>query len=462
MRYCDKAFNFVHIDWNGNVYLCAWTTIKIGNLLENDLETIWNCADAKMFRKSIIDGTYRYCLKHTCPHCNNNTLPDLYGEEWEKAIIEQPYPTRFELSYDYICNHKCPSCRHELFMPDAEYDKKMNIIAEKLLPYLNKAEFIDANGNGDMFASRYTIDLFSKLRPENPNLEFHFETNGVLCDREHWEKVKHLEKYKIGMTVTPNSYERDTYKYLAGGVDNYDKLMTSMKFISELRQNKAIDYLKVSMVVQDRNFREVPSFIRRTLDEFKADAVIMKPIYPWFQLTAEEYWFKDILNPLHPYFNEYQEIMKDPIYNDPRVFHWGAFDIHEKKEHPFIKYKAYYEFCLDLINRGITKEILADKISSLGRCAIYGAGSMGKFLYDFLGDDKNIDIACFIDRFTREREYNGVVIKRLFGNDFSHIDTIIVTPVMEFEEIRSVIVGEGYTGKIVSMYDLIGGERKDE
>lgn len=453
MKYCNKAYDFVHIDWNGNVYLCAWTYIKIGNLLEDDLETIWNSHDAQLFRKSIEDGSYKYCMKHTCPHCNNDSLPDLNEEEFKKAIQPLPYPTKFELSHDYICNHKCPSCRHEIFKPDEKYAEKMRIIHDKLLPYLNKAEFIDACGNGDMFSSPYIMELFSKLRPENSNLKLNFETNGVLFDEEHWERIKYLTKYDISVVVTPNSYERLTYKYLTGGIDNLHKLLSSMEFISKLRKENKIKQFRVSMVVQDRNYTEVPSFIDKTLNEFGADEVIVKPVYPWFELTAEEYWFKDILNPMHPYHKEYLEILETPICKDHRVFYWGANDIHDKADHPYIKYKYYWEYCLEFMNSNCNRDKIINILKTLGSIAIYGAGRMGKFLYDYV--EGEIEIQCFIDRYTREREYKTVNIKRFFANDFSHIDTIIVTPVMESDEIKKVIYEEGFKGTVVDLYELI-------
>lgn len=33
--------------------------------------------------------------------------------------------------------------------------------------------------------------------------------------------------------------------------------------------------------MQDRNFREIPSFIERSLNEFGFDDVVLKPVYQW-------------------------------------------------------------------------------------------------------------------------------------------------------------------------------------
>ena len=43
----------------------------------------------------------------------------------------------------------------------------------------------------------------------------------------------------------------------------------------------------------------------------------------------------------------------------------------------------------------------------------------------------------------------------------SQIDTIIVTSVKDFDDIKNDIRGEKYVGKIMSMHDLISEERNE-
>lgn len=334
MKYCSRPFRYLFIRPSGTVRLCGWMTKPIGNLLENDLETIWNGEAARDVRESIRDGSYRYCLKENCPWCENDTLERL-PDDADESVLEQYFtpakgPEEINCAFDYTCNHSCPSCRHEVFVPDEQYKKNMTTIHEHIKPYLNRAEIVSADGGGDVFASPIMMKMLEELHPEDPDFTLVLETNGVLFDEAHWEKIQHLSRFNIDVTVTPNSFERATYKYLSGGHDNLDKLLRNLAFISSLRQEGKLREFKITTVVQDRNFRELPAFVERALDEFKADQVIVRPIYRWFRLTEEEYLSKDILNPAHPYFEEYMDVWKDPRLDDPRIYWWGAKNIHPK------------------------------------------------------------------------------------------------------------------------------------
>src|SRR5260370_25652089 len=57
------------IEQTGNVYVCcpAWLPLVMGNAREQPAEKIWNSMAAQEVRKSIHDGSYRYCSK---VHCN--------------------------------------------------------------------------------------------------------------------------------------------------------------------------------------------------------------------------------------------------------------------------------------------------------------------------------------------------------------------------------------------------------
>lgn len=59
---------------------------------------------------------------------------------------------------------------------------------------------------------------------------------------------------------------------------------------------------------------------------------MLRPVYQWGRMTDKEYWFKDILNPLHPYHCEYLEILKNPILHDPRVYNFAGDSEHPARD----------------------------------------------------------------------------------------------------------------------------------
>ena len=334
MKFCPVPFNNIHLDPGGGVRLCAWTDICIGNLLEESIEQIWHGERATHLRESFADGSFHFCRKTSCPYLENNSLRDVSAEEYIHLSTVPETPRYISAAHDFFCNHSCPSCRQEMFKLKAGYLENFAKTEDKVVELLNQADGFVSCGNGDIFASPHMMHLLAKVHPTNRNCTIALETNGAMFDKIHWEKISHFGDYHLSVTVTPNSYDETTYKYLNGGHDDYSKLMQNLSFICDLREREIVNNYEISIVIQERNFLELPSFIQRSIDDFKVDRVIVKPLYNWFCMSDEDYWFKDVANPLHPYHDEWIKIMNAPIMNDEHVFLWGARNIHEPMRHP--------------------------------------------------------------------------------------------------------------------------------
>lgn len=327
MLFCNRPWDHLHMTYGGKTYVCGWANKKqIGDLSKQSVEEICNGPDVKAIRDSIEDQSFSYCQGVSCPFLSNNSLPDLSPEEFKKEVdarIGKP-PTNFNIAYDYTCNHACPSCRNGLFKTDSSYRPLMQRMENELLPYLGNAKFLEACGNGDVFSSKYMMNLLSKTKIRDKNCLITLETNGVLVKR-NWDKVTHLEDYQLTVIVTPNSFKKDTYKALSGGFDNLETTMESMDFLSELRQQGRIKNYIVTMVIQLENFREVPSFVETCLTRFKVDKVQLRPMLPWFTMLHDiNFNLKDLTNPKHPDHAEFVETMNHPICKHPKVFHWSG------------------------------------------------------------------------------------------------------------------------------------------
>lgn len=444
MKYCERPFNYLYIRPSGTVRMCGWMTKPIGNLLEDDLETIWNSEAAQDVRESIKDGSFRYCRAVSCPHCENGTLEelpdDLDDAALEKYFTPEKLPTGFEAAFDVICNHSCPSCRHEVFVPDEKYKNTMEEIYQKIKPALPHLEYLDVDGQGEFLASPVMMKLLDELYPENPDFVLNLQTNGALFDEAHWERIKHLARYPIQVTVTPNSFERATYKYLSGGHDDLDKLLHNLAFISSLRQGGEIKRLSISIVVQDRNFRELPAFCHRCLEEFKADEVIIKPIYRWFKMTEEEYLSKDILNPAHPYFEEYMEVWKDPRLDDPRIFWWGAKNIHPKTMLAGERVSKLHEATMQWMELTAKHpEAFSEYLTAKGykKVGIYGYDRLGKLLRRNLKDWQPV----VIDEMHKQMDPEVTTIHTT-TKTYPEMDLLIVSRFFEFDRLCEEIRGK--------------------
>ena len=459
MKYCNRPFSHIHMLPEGSIWPCSWMHYEIGNIIKQDLPEIWNSPAAQEVRESIFDGSFRYCRKESCPFLENDSLPDLEGDALHHATMSTEVPVTFNAAFDYTCNHSCPSCREHIFKPNETYTKNIDTTINNILPYLNKGISLSTNGNGDVFSNRQMMDMLARLHPENPDFELNIETNGVLFDEAHWSKISHLKSFKISVVITPNSFERDTFKYLSGGHDNLDKLLKNLRFVQSLRKSGDINFYAVSIVTQDRNFRELPAFTRQCLENFNVDQVIVKPLYQWFGMKEDIYWFKNVRNPLHPYHSEYLEMMKDSIFDDSRVFFWGGREhLTDSKLHPAYQYKTNQDILLRLLNIDAPGEKLRTELENAGCHAVAVCSPTDEtgLLLAKLLVKAGMPPKCFLQRFTPNKApQNGLNTFGFPEMDFTSVDTILVTDHYHYDKLEEDIRNHKFSGKILSFEALV-------
>ena len=386
MKYCSRFYDYLYIDDNfGNVCLCQWLEsphASIGSLMTDDILSIYNSDHANQLRKTMDDQSFKYCRVEACPYLPNNELEEITLVEYESRKKEHYYPTTINMAYDFVCNQSCETCRSTVFTPPRDYAEQVNTIGEKLAPFLNTAKRITASGHGDPFASKYMMAVLENLHPINPDLTILLETNGVFFDKEHWERIKHLAMFSLEIVLTSNSFDEFTYNHISRG-GNFSKLMKNLEFGSQLRKNNEIKVFRHSFVLQDRNFRELPEFIKRSFDDYAFDSVVIKPVYQWGTMNEHVYWFKDVLNPLHPYHQEYLEIIRDPLLSDPRVYNFGGNTVHEARPYPAHE---------------ISMSSLCSKVAEGSRVIIYGAGQIGREYLKQIEETQYCNIVLWVDR----------------------------------------------------------------
>ena len=449
MKSCRKCFEYAYVFVGGDVRMCPWNGIVIGNLLENTLEEIWTSEKAETIRKAFMQGELLGCNERYCPDCiNKSTTLELDSEELRQMYEKMgKVPLEISLAYDERCNHACPSCRHGFFHPDKEYLNKLEMITKNIEPYLKDVKSIATNGIGDLFVSTEIVDMLSRLKPVRDDFSIFIETNGVLFKR-NWNKIKNLAGRNITVSVTPNSFDRETYKYLAGK-DDLEAFEESMAFITELKHKGDIARIRLIMVIQDSNFRQIPQFIQKGID-YDADDIVLRPIFKWFGMNEDEVLYKNVLNPCHPYYEEYMEIIKHPLCSDPRVFNWGFHEEQEAIEFPTLAMKRYYDQTSEY-EKTVCKVLpeIADRIEKTEKkIYLYGAGKIGRLLLEKLtSGEKKHDIAGFVVSSceSEEKYYMGYPIKTLEALEDRREGVYIVATInSEFEkEIIERLEAEG-------------------
>ena len=329
-RVCQRGWEYAQI-WgiDGEVGICCWAVPgfqkTLGKLTESTIEELWHSDTAKEFRESLTDGSYRFCLKDKCPWIANNEL-EAHMREYDTVL---DYPRELALAYERNCNYDCTCCidRNNEESHQSGAELKIEKIESELRKFIDKVTIIGANGRGELFVSPHIMKKLSEWKPTAPAKNVHvvLETNGVLFDQKHWSQIENLGQYDLKVAVTVMGFEEATYQFLSGCKSPVSKIEESLRFIRSLREKGIVNDYEIGTVVQERNFREMPVFTRRCIEEFGADRVRLRPYFPWGEKYSEKAkWVFDIRNPEHPYYPEYKNMLKDPVFQHPKVMIWSG------------------------------------------------------------------------------------------------------------------------------------------
>lgn len=459
MKLCERGLNFVQIyDDMGNVRICSWTRDGyLGSLLDKSFEELYHGEIANRVRDRLIRGDYCECKVDDCPWLACNEMHD---HMVELDDIPQ-YPDSLYLAYENVCNYNCSTCNIHERMKEANYseiEQRYDKIEEALKDVLPHVKHIGANGQGEVFVSKRILKILQNWQPMAPKEECSvaIETNGSLFNRENWKKLENLGQYYLKVAVTVMSFDEYTYQSLSGTKLPISQVENNLRFIKSLRDSGVIDELEIATVVQERNFREMPEFVQKSIEEFGADYVRLRSFVPWGKKPIEEEWFTDVRNPYHPYYDEYVEVMKNPIFRNPKVHDWSGGIGTTLGEHPHRKRLNYalekiriqqkYILEKDEFYNSILHHIpLGEKV------IIYGIGEIGKLLVEALRE--KYEIVLIIDNNYDDCKYEGIpVISMKKVKDFDIDSYIIITPLGDSGLIkRDLQNAGGWASKLIEI-----------
>lgn len=413
------------------------------------MSEVYNSEAALEFRRSLIEGTYDYCNEENCPYMANNILDSQLIE-----IDEIPeYPEIVSLAYDRRCNYHCTCCisRCDDKM-DSKIQEKIENEIRKTLPHV---KVFSANGLGEFFVSDSMLKLVSEWNPkEIEHAKFEMETNGSLFNQKNWEKIKNIGEADLSVTITVHSFDEAAYQYLSGTSIKISQIEDNLRFVKSLRKQEKINFLEIALVAQERNFRTLPTFIRRCLDEFGADRVRVRRFLPEKAMDENIEWFFDVRNPLHPYHKEYLKVMEDPIFQDPRVFKWTGDHLSNRGELPA---KANYDVMKRLFLRENVGEKLSEYLIGKGyrKICLYAITDIGRALMKVL-KGQQLEVECIYDRNTRLTEWNGLEVKKPTHENLVELQLpLLVTLVPRHNEMEEFLHNHGYQGKVISLAKVL-------
>ncbi len=334
--FCSKPFTWFEISRGmreGDVFLCcpSWLETPVGNLDDSSVTEIWNGPKAQRIRESILDGSFRYCNHERCPSLQTVTGPVQLARHVTdpllRAIIDGeisvlPYgPREINCSYDRSCNLSCPSCRTQIIVETTRRDQIRRIQQKVNDQALAGAETLYITGSGDPFGSPFFRKWLRTMRredmPELKRIQLH--TNGLLWTQEMWETIPpDVRSLVTWAQISIDAAKPGTYAINRRGGE-FDTLLRNLEYIATLRAEGPLQWLELSMVVQNNNVDEMKDFVALG-ERFGVDRVAFSQIVNWGTFSEQEFQSRAVQLPEHPRHSALLETLGDPVFDDPRVF----------------------------------------------------------------------------------------------------------------------------------------------
>jgi hypothetical protein len=326
---CPHPFENFEINHTGEVLTCAgpWISTGIGNFLSDSVDAAINSAKAKAVRKSVVDGTYKFCNHLECARMIQGTLPR--REEIERtslgAAMARPdhgveSVKELVFAFDKTCNLSCPSCRGGLIAEKAATtNAKIRAVEEKLPPLLPEIRAVQINASGELFASKSSRRVLELIDDERcPNLGIDIISNGTLFSEREWNKFPGIHNKIRSVRISTDAACEATFVKLRRGA-KYQTFLENLRFLSGLRVRGIIPQLALSFTYQVDNFREMVDFLAFR-DEMKADYVMFERLLN-LVFTDHEYRQKAVHRTQHPLYEEFIAIIRQQAFCTWQVWH---------------------------------------------------------------------------------------------------------------------------------------------
>lgn len=337
---CWFPFGFTEITHDRQTLCCSgWLTKDIGS--NKNLKDNWDSDTANEIRESVLDGSFKFCKKDTCPFLStviNNgvqTGPILskkkigldgvetlaeYKERYSSLDAAETFgypntPRQFKVVWDASCNLACPSCRKD-FIKNSEENtiNTEEIIQDIIKHYGSGVHTMMMSGYGDPF---YSTGLFNFLQTINyeqwPNLHnIHLHTNAMLWNERNWNIIKNAHPYIKSAEISIDASCKETYQKVRRG-GKWDLLLKNLEFISTL----GLSEITFSYVVQTENYKEMKAFYKLIKEIFKDSSIKILFYYykilDWGVMDSADYEEAAIWKSTHPQYKEFQKEVSEFI-----------------------------------------------------------------------------------------------------------------------------------------------------
>lgn len=326
---CTTPFRYTDV-FDDKQFLCCpgWLDVDISDgksICEN-----FNSKKSQEIRKSILDGSYKYCDENQCPHLSALTQDKLdkrFVPKNDSTIKDFNLISEIEsvgFSFDRSCNLQCPSCRVDLINYLGKERKSVDIKLEELDNEISKTvKRMYITGTADPFYSKSFRQFLINFQPSNyPMMEsIHIHTNGILWTEQLWNRMDGIHPFVKSCEISIDAASKNTYEKEVRIGGDWEVLMKQLKFIVNI---PTINHFSFSFVVQDKNYKEMYDFYKLITDLTdginKSISIFFNHIVNWGTYTEEEFLIRDVANKSNELHSDFLlELQK--IHNQKNVSH---------------------------------------------------------------------------------------------------------------------------------------------
>ena len=243
-KFCHKLYSWFEVDRFGNCFLCCpgWLPDKIGNILEQSFDEIWNGQVAQDCRKQIHTGVWDKCNSTFCCYISAGELPNksdhLHFDYLQTgSLIANTLPTHINFTNDRSCNLRCPSCRTDkiLHTSGSEYEKSKAVnerIVDLFLRTPTDRKFtIGVTGSGDPFVSKIFREMLQRINGHDfPNLTIDMQTNGTMFTPKIWDSLHKIHNNLGVCRISFDAGTKHTYENVTRLNGDWDQLLENCAY----------------------------------------------------------------------------------------------------------------------------------------------------------------------------------------------------------------------------------------
>ena len=275
------------------MFLPCFRTMQCAASPEGDF---WDGEEWVDFRKSILDGSFKYCQKNHCSNIAAGWLPKKTECKIEdvKRIIDGDFsmPSPLEelhLSYDFHCNMKCNSCRVDYRLNRKEQNAEIDMLFEKnLRKLLVETKHLCLSGCGEAILSPHSKNILKSLsKKKYPSLVVELRTNVFSFNKKTWDALGSGREVIKHIAASIDASTKELFEKLRYPA-KWDVVLGNLTFIQELRNSNEIDLFEFHVVVQTENIDELADILKMAI-RYDADAITFSRFVNWRGLSKEEY-----------------------------------------------------------------------------------------------------------------------------------------------------------------------------